>query len=417
MPILHKSKYILLNNEIIENRALLIDNGRIKKILNSDEIEIYQNAARIIEHGQALITPGFINLHTHLQYTDLKPFIKHSVTNQEVFVGWVTDLLKQYSFWDKNKKIESFKNGLKETVMSGVTCVANLSTEEEFLEILNNAQVKSFIFLETFSNCEEMSNKEFKKLTAKFKRMNENKSDNVRLGFSPHSIYNVHACLWKKIAKFSADNDILVHTHLGESVDEIKWLNGLPSEIDKLHSFVGWNGVNNLKPIKIGLNPVEYLEYLDILNILKENLTVAHLNQLDINSIETLINTKIAHCPRSNMFLHNKTFKADELSDTALKNTGLGTDSKASNYDLNILKEAKFLQQQTSLDFFEIINMLTINPARILKIDNITGSLEKGKDADFLVFKLGENQDCQSIFDRQGPDEIYIKGNILLLSK
>jgi cytosine/adenosine deaminase-related metal-dependent hydrolase len=403
--ILHKAKYILKNRKIIEDGGILVDNNRIIDVLKYFE----GISAQIINHGNALITPGFINLHTHLQYTDLKPF-KHSENKD--FSAWIIDLVKQYFFWSKSKKLESFKNGLDESIKSGVTCVVNLSREEEFLEILNNAQIKSFLFLETFANSESTSEKEFNKLTIQLERMRENSSKDLQIGISPHSVYNLHPELWKKATKYAADNDLLIHTHLGESIDEIAWLKGEHSGIDKLHKLAGWS---KLKPEKKGLNPLEYLEYLNVPQVLKENLISAHLNQLSIDSIEKFVGygSKIAHCSRSNIILHGKTLDIQKLNKKNLKNTGLGTDSKFSNYDLNILKEAKFVKDNTGLSFFDVMDLLTINSAEILKINNITGSLDKGKDADFLVFNLEENGDWQNIFEKEGPDRLYAMGKLI----
>ncbi len=58
--------------------------------------------------------------------------------------------------------------------------------------------------------------------------------------------------------------------------------------------------------------------------------------------------------------------------------------------------------------------MLTINAAKILRLDNKTGSLEKGKEADFLVFNLGNNESYQDIINKDRPDHVFIKGKQLV---
>ena len=57
--------------------------------------------------------------------------------------------------------------------------------------------------------------------------------------------------------------------------------------------------------------------------------------------------------------------------------------------------------------------MITINPARILHLDNRIGSLEKGKDADFLVFKLDGNQTYENLFDREMPEYVFSSGEVI----
>lgn len=371
MTVFYKAKYKLIDGRIEENSGIYVNNG----VIASESED-----CKVVDFGNAIITPGFINLHAHLQYTDLKPY-----KCKDGFTDWITDLIKQYFFWSKNKKIKSLQNGLSETVKSGVTCVVNLGMEEEFIEVFNDADVKSYVFLETFADTEQRADKEFKTLMSQLEKYNT-----YQVGISPHAPYNVIPYMWEKLAEI----DVLIHTHLAESADEMLWMQGLPSGIEKLHSFVRFKT----------FPPYDVLKYMEKFG---DNLIAAHLNQLNFDDVRHL---NIAHCPRSNMILHGKTL---ELSGNTGR-IGLGTDSKFSNYDLNILHEAKYLKDRSNLTFFEIMDQLTINAARILKLDKSIGSLHESKDADFLVFKLREGQNYESIIDADGPDEIYVSGKSLI---
>ena len=59
----------------------------------------------------------------------------------------------------------------------------------------------------------------------------------------------------------------------------------------------------------------------------------------------------------------------------------------------------------------EAIEYLTIVPAKTLRLDNIIGSLEHGKDADFNVFILKDDEDYNNLLDKSYPDFVYIKGS------
>jgi len=347
----HKAKYIFKDGQILENSSIFVSNGKITQ--QSGDYEV-------VDHGNALITPGFVNFHTHLQYTDLKK------SNKNNFSDWIIDLIKQYFFWSRAKKIQSLENGLNETIKSGVTCVVNLGIEEEFIEVLNDKEIRSYVFLEAFADTEESSQKEFKRLMKCLKKYNT-----FNVGISPHSLYSAHPALWEKLI----DSGVLIHTHLWESEDEMKLLSGQPSGIDKLRSFIRRKSFEpyNITPF--------------------DNLIAAHCNQRTFDEVRQF---NIAHCPRSNMILHGKTL---ELSGDTSK-VGLGTDSKFSNYDLNILHEAKLLKN--NLSFTQIISILTDNPRRMLKLPMDC--------ADFLVFKLNEGETPDCILDRDGPDEIYVNG-------
>jgi len=399
-----KAKWILpADDKVIKDGFLILENGKIFDIVEGTDIRkqnIFNNASEIVDYGNAVITPGFINLHTHLQYTDLKKNQK-----EQNFPEWIKSLMLQYFLWSKKKKINSVLNGVKEAILSGTTCVAQLSGEPEFLETFNKLDLKTYIFLETFANTEESSETEFKKLIQKYNYIDQNKNENVFVGFSPHSVYTVHPFLWKKIVELSAKNDILIHTHLAESNAEMEWLKNGHSEIDALYKLIRWNP---LIPYKTGLNPVEYLKEFGVLN---ENLIAAHMIQLDKSLMEEIFSygVKLAYCPRSNMLLHGKTIDISEYKEYT-DSIGIGTDSKYSNYDLSILNEVKFVKFSSNLDLFQLLNMLTINAAKILKIDDKTGSLKKGRYADFLVFRLNNNESYLNLFDKNKPDDVYIKG-------
>jgi len=399
-----KAKWILpAGDRVVEDGFLVLENGRIIDVIENINVHkqnILNNSSEIVDYGNSIITPGFINLHTHLQFTDLKNDRK-----EQSFTEWIKSLMCQYFFLSKKKKINSVINGAKEALLSGTTCIAQLSGEPEFLEAFNKLDLKTCIFLETFANTPESSETEFNKLIQKYNQMMQNKNDNIFLGLSPHSVYTVHPLLWKKIAEFSSNKNVQVHTHLAESVAEIEWLKCGRSEISNLYKLIRWKA---LTPYKNGLNPVEYLKEFDILN---ENLIAAHMIQLDKDLMEEIFSygIKLAHCPRSNMLLHGKTLSISDYKDH-LSLIGIGTDSKYSNYDLSILHEAKFVKFSSDLDLFQLLNMLTINAAKILKIGNITGSLEKGKDADFIVFKLNKNQTYLDLFNLDKPDDVFIKG-------
>ena len=60
------------------------------------------------------------------------------------------------------------------------------------------------------------------------------------------------------------------------------------------------------------------------------------------------------------------------------------------------------------MNVVDIIKHLTIIPAKILRLNNIIGSLEVDKDADFNVFLLNDGEDYNAILNKEKPDNVYI---------
>lgn len=97
------------------------------------------------------------------------------------------------------------------------------------------------------------------------------------------------------------------------------------------------------------------------------------------------------------------------MNETFGKRYGFGTNSLAFNDDMSLLNEVRFVNNGI-LDVKEVISHLTKYPAKILRLDNIIGTLEMGKDADFNIFWLNEGEDYNAILNKTRPDYVYIKG-------
>lgn len=399
---MYKAKWILQSAErVIENGILAVDNGIITAVYRENEIN---QISGIVDLGNAAITPGFINLHCHLQYTDLK---KNESIKQNKFSEWVIDLIKKYITLTEEQKKQSVINGANEALLSGTTTLAQIAKDDFSIDFYKELPLRKYLFFETFANTTESSHQQFNELKEKL-NLYQNYADNYTFfGISPHSVYNVHPELWKLISKYSLENNVLVHTHLAESIDEMKWTRGENSDIDEIHKLVGWDSYNHWLTAN---NPVEYLDKIGVLN---SNLTTAHLNQLNQKDFKLLAenNVKIAYCPKSNLFLHGKTLNIEEVLEIIpFENVGVGTDSKFSSQSLNLLDEARFIKSNTRLGLLKIIDMLTINAAKILRLEHLTGSLDKSKFADFLVFKLEDNQTYLDILSKDKPDIVFIEG-------
>ena len=105
----------------------------------------------------------------------------------------------------------------------------------------------------------------------------------------------------------------------------------------------------------------------------------------------------VVHCPKSNMKLASGLCPVTKLLDRGI-NVALGTDGAASNNRLNALSEmqaAALLAKIESgspeaLPAHQAIELATINGAKALGIDHITGSIEVGKAADMIALDTSE---------------------------
>lgn len=190
---------------------------------------------------------------------------------------------------------------------------------------------------------------------------------------APHALYTCGPETLKRARRVADKYDIPIHIHLSET----KW------------------DVNEIKN-RYGTTPVEYL---DSLGFLDERVLAAHCVWLTDREIELLSQRKVgvSHCIESNLKLASGIAPVVKMLNTGVKVT-FGTDSAASNNDLNILSEMStaaklhkaISEDPTALSAKIVLLMATRWGAEVLGLGWITGSLEKGKAADLVVADLNK---------------------------
>jgi 5-methylthioadenosine/S-adenosylhomocysteine deaminase len=194
----------------------------------------------------------------------------------------------------------------------------------------------------------------------------------VSLGFGPHAPYTVSEPNMVKVAILAAELDVAVQIHLHETAGEVL--------------------------LAVEQNGERPLDTLHRLGLLGPRTQCVHMTDLGDQDIALLAATgaHVVHCPQSNMKLASGTCPVSKLMSMGV-NVALGTDSAASNNDLNLFSEMKTaallakLQSgdATALPAADALAMATINGARALGMENSIGSLEVGKQADLIAVDLG----------------------------
>ena len=203
---------------------------------------------------------------------------------------------------------------------------------------------------------------------------------------------------------------MLLMTRFAESKDEIEWLEHGFSDIDLLHKFMG---MRKITPYEKDLNPVEYLNNLKVLT---KKVLVANANYASDEELEKLAETgvKFIYQPSYSEEICNKKLPLKKVLKYFPQNFGFSTQSFKPDKDYSLLREAADANEDNELDVVELIKYLTIYPARILRLDNFTGSIKIGKCADFNVFKLEEGEDYRDLLKKHSPYATYSNGRKLV---
>ncbi len=421
----YKARWILTSaDEVLENKAIVVDEGKFIDIIPIEDASKFEEKY-VKNLGNCVITPGFIDMFTQYQYTDigttkpcgiknnLKKFFQ-TIAKNYTFAGVKPDnysrkwanILSDYFVLDRGEKIRSFKDGLNASIKAGTTCIAQVSKEDKYFEIINKAPIKNYMFFEVFADSSDKSKRSFKELRARIENYVFHKGENTHIGVMLHSPSGVHKKLWDLFSKYCRKHNMLLMTRFAEAKDEIEWMEHGFSDIDLLHKFMGFRKIT---PYKKTDNPVEYL---DDLKVLTKKVITANANYLTEKQLKELAETEVKYVyqPRYSQEICNKTLDFADVLKYFGKNFGFSTQSFKTDKDFSLLKLAAECNKDNLLDVVELVKYLTIYPAKILRLDNVTGSIEIGKDADFNVFKLEDGEDFHALVNKHMPYSTYSRG-------
>lgn len=178
--------------------------------------------------------------------------------------------------------------------------------------------------------------------------------------------------MFREAAELAEEFDTGIHTHSSETVWEVQ-------ECLRQH----------------GRRPIE--EFYNR-GILGPSTVVAHCVWLDDREVEIMARTSTAmtHCPCSNMKIASGPARIEHCRDAGVT-VALGTDGEKENNNLDMLMEMKFaslLVKVSTLDPavgdpWDILDMATRSGAAALGLEDVTGTLEPGKDADIVMVDIG----------------------------
>ncbi|MBK8646453.1 MAG: amidohydrolase family protein [Gemmatimonadetes bacterium] len=365
----------------IANGAVTVHEGRIVYVGARDGAP----AADVVDVGDAVLIPGLVNVHTHLELTAMRGFLE-----ELPFRRWVLRLTKaRAAVLSPELLLASAKAGIAEGLMAGVTTFADTCESGVVLQALLEMGVRGIMYQEVFGPDPAQCDGAMAGLREKLARLREQATQRVRLGISPHAPYSVSDALFSACARLAGDEGWPVAVHLAESEAESRLVrDGSGMFGDALRA----------RGIAVAPRADSPVFLLDRLGLLAQRPLLIHCVRASTPDISRLArhDCAVAHCPASNAKLGHGIAPLLELRAAGVR-TGLGTDSVAANNRLDLLDEARTAilmqraaaQRYDALTAAEVLAMATIEGARALGIDAEVGTLEVGKRADLAAFSLG----------------------------
>ena len=356
---------------VLEDGALAVQGDSIVAVGPRVEIESKYAASESINAKGKLVTPGFINGHTHVPMTLFRG-LHDDVT--------LNDWLYKYIFpAEKMNVTEDFvrwgtRLAAAEQIRGGVTTFADMYYFEDAVAEETKAAGMRAILGETFIDFPAPDNKNEAGMLAYTEKFLKRWQGDplIHAAAAPHSIYTCSEKTLRDAAALARKyhSPILIHT----SEMKKEW-----EDSKKLH----------------GASPVQYL---DKIGVLGSEVVSAHCIFVDEVDRRILAERRVGcvHNPSSNMMLASGVSPVPEMRAAGIA-VGLGTDGPAgSNNDLNLMEEmdlAAKLAKITKMDPLAlgakaVVEMATIEGARALHMEKEIGSLELGKKADLAIIDL-----------------------------
>jgi 5-methylthioadenosine/S-adenosylhomocysteine deaminase len=357
---------VIPRGQVLENHALAIDQGRITAIIPSaDAGQI--DAAEEVRLPHHVLLPGLVNAHGHAAmallrgYADdlaLGPWLENYIWPAEAlhvspeFVRDGTDL------------------ALAEMIRSGTTFFSDMYFFPDVVaERAQRAGLRCQLTFPVFDFPSAWGQDADDYISKGLALRDDLKhSELVAVVFGPHAPYTVNEAALAKVATLANELDLVIHTHLHETAQEI----------------ADFEAAQGCRP----------LARLHELGLIGPRSQCVHMTQVTPEEISLLatVGAHVIHCPESNMKLASGRCPVTELLEAGV-NVALGTDSAASNNDLSMAGEmrsaallAKLGQgDATTLPAATALEMATINGALAMGLQDDIGSLEVGKLADLVA--------------------------------
>jgi cytosine/adenosine deaminase-related metal-dependent hydrolase len=228
-------------------------------------------------------------------------------------------------------------------------------------------------------------------------------------GLSPHAPYTVHPRLLERIVALAVERTAPVAMHLAESPEELQLLSARDGPFQEL---LDERSMWDVTAIPRGSRPMDYLLRLAA----APRAVVIHGNYLVHDEIEFLgqrrASMSVAYCPRTHAYFGHASYPLAAMLAAGVR-VALGTDSRASNPDLDMLAELRFAAQT----FGEVaptawLRMATFAGAEALGVGSDTGSLTPGKRADMIAIACDARTDPAAVIVAGGQvRRVWIGGN------
>lgn len=360
---------VTMDGDPIENGAVALTGNRITEVGRWRDFRPGADE-EVVDLGERALMPGLINAHCHLDYTMLRGAIPRATS----FSEWIRSINAEKAALTAADYTRAIEEGFAEAASFGTTTIANLEAFPELIESVKPAPLRTWWFAEMIDVRCPVSAADVLGALEKMAPVAGG------VGLAPHAPFTASRHLYAETAALAVERDIPVTTHLAESAEEMEMFRDRTGSLFAFLQNIGrpMDDCGQTTPLGLMMQS----------GLLDERWLIAHLNELtatDFVRLKQGPRFHIVHCPRSHAYFGHSPFPFAKLRALGF-NICLGTDSLASNHDLNLFSEMRqFSETEPSVRADKILEMATVNAARALGQGDALGRLRVGSFADLLA--------------------------------
>jgi 5-methylthioadenosine/S-adenosylhomocysteine deaminase len=334
--------------------------------------------------GEAILLPGLINTHTHLELTAMRGFLENCQ-----FAAWIDKLRQSRNeVLDDAMLLDSARFGIIEGIEAGITTYADTCSSGVAMQAMRDLGVRGIMYQEVFGPDPSQSSGAMRELEERIEKLQGAQTDLVSLGVSPHAPYTVSDPLYHAAAKFANDRALPLAMHIAESEAENDIVvSGSGEFADR------WRR-RGIPVERRARSPIALIEKH---GALERGPLLIHCVRVDDADIAIMArhHCAVAHCPASNAKFGHGIAPLLPIMAAGIR-VGMGSDSVASNNRMDILDEARLavlihraaIRKHDAFGAHQALELATIGGARALGLESRVGSLEVEKDADLAAFRI-----------------------------
>lgn len=371
----------------IQDGVVTIDYGRIT------EVGKHTCSTAVEDLGEVALLPGFVNAHTHLEFSHLRNPLGQSGMP---LVEWIRLVIAERGRTNTDPSA-SIQLGLRESLACGITTLGDIATSAwggtrwptpdrlAFLEVIGFSRARATSALAALIEKIDAATEPLLAAGASSTQNAISVLTGNAMGISPHAPYTVSPDLLNRLVEVASRRGMPLAMHVAESRDELALLEcgGGPFR-ELLEERSMWDP----DVIPPNSRPGDYLQRLAAAS----RSLVIHGNYLTCDELafvgENRDRMTLVYCPRTHAYFGHDRYPLESAFHQGVR-IALGTDSLASNPDLNLLAEmAQLSTTFPQVDPFDTLQMGTLAGAEALGCADAVGSISPGKLANLVAVPL-----------------------------